>query len=70
MNDNEILLIQPLIADAVDSQLPIGCNISEDEFEEVCAKVYATYIGCIFIDEPDIWDFVDKELTKRGYKEE
>lgn len=65
LNDNGILVIQPIIANEVDSQLEN--SIPEEEFEEVCAVVFDLYLSCY--EEPDIWDLVDEELTRRGYKE-
>lgn len=65
LNDNGIMAMQPVIANEVNAQLEV--SISEEEFEEVCAKVYDIYLDCI--EEPDIWYLVDEELTKRGYKE-
>jgi hypothetical protein len=64
LNDNGILVMQPVIASEVNAQLEI--DISEDAFENVCAKIYETYLDCI--DEPDIWYLVDEELTNRRYK--
>ena len=63
--ENGIRVMQPVIANEVNAQLEI--DISEDEFEEICAKVYKIYLDCI--EEPDIWYLVDEELTERGYKE-
>lgn len=65
LNDNGIKVMQPVIANEVNAQLEV--NISEDEFEEICAKIYDIYLDCI--EEPDIWYLVDEELTERGYKE-
>ena len=65
LNDNGIMAIQPVIANEVSAQLEV--DIADDEFEEICEKVCAIYLDCI--KEPDIWDLVDEELTKRGFKE-
>lgn len=65
LNDNGILVMQPVIANEVDAQLM--ADIPEDEFEEICAKVFDMYLGSI--DEPDMWYLVDEILTERGYKE-
>ena len=65
LNDNGIMVIQPVIANEVNSQLEVV--ISDNEFEEICEKIYNIYLDCI--EEPDIWYLVDEELTKRGYKE-
>lgn len=65
LNDNGILVMQPVIANQVDAQLEH--DIPEEEFEDICASVYETYLGCF--EEPDTWQLVDEELTKRGYKE-
>jgi len=64
LNDNGILVIQPVIASEVNAQLAV--DISEDEFEKICAKVFDMYLGSI--DEPDMWYLVDEILTERGYK--
>ena len=65
LKDNDIKAIQPVIANELDAQLEV--NISEDEFEEICEKIYGIYLDCV--EEPDVWCLVDEELTKRGYKE-
>lgn len=65
LNDNGIMVIQPVIANEVNSQLEEV--ISDNEFEEICEKIYNIYLDCI--EEPDIWYLVDEELTNRGYKE-
>ena len=64
LNDNGIYVIQPVIASELDAQLEH--SIPEEEFEEICKSVFDTYLECL--DEPDIWQLVDEELTKRGYK--
>lgn len=64
LNDNGILVMQPVIANEVDAQLM--ADIPENEFEEICAKVFDMYLGSI--DEPDVWYLVDEILTERGYK--
>lgn len=64
LNDNGILVMQPVIASEVSAQLMV--DIPEDEFEEICAKVFDMYLGSI--DEPDMWYLVDEILTERGYK--
>lgn len=65
LNANGIDAIQPIIASEVSAQL--DKDISDEEFESVCRTVYGFYLGCF--EEPDIWDLVDNELVKRGYKE-
>lgn len=65
LNDNGIYVMQPVIANTVDSQLEH--SIPEEEFEDICKCVENTYLDCL--DEPDIWQLVDEELTKRGYKD-
>ena len=64
LNNNGIMVIQPVIANEVSAQLQV--DISEDEFEEICAIVYEIYLDCI--EKPDVWYLVDEELTKRGLK--
>lgn len=64
LNDNGILVMQPVIAYEVDAQLET--DIPEEEFEEICEIVYDEYLSCF--EEPDIWELVDEELTARGYK--
>lgn len=65
LNDNGIYVMQPVIANEVSAQLQT--DISEEEFEEICASVYSDYLSCY--QETDIWYLVDEELTNRGYKE-
>lgn len=62
LNDNGIMVVQPVIAGDVESQLVR--DIPDDEFEDICKKVYEAYLDCD--EEPDIWWLVDEELTKRG----
>ena len=64
LNDNGIYVMQPVIASELDAQLEH--SIPEEEFEEICASVEDAYLSCF--EEPDIWELVDEELTKRGYK--
>lgn len=64
LNDNEILVMQPVIASEISSQLEK--DISEDEFEAVCRDVFSLYLSAY--EEPDIWQLVDEELKNRGYK--
>lgn len=66
LNDNGILVIQPVIASELDAQLEH--SISEEEFEDICASVEDVYLDICCDKEPDIGDLVDAELTKRGYK--
>ena len=68
MNDNGILLMQPIIADTVDTLLPIGCNISEEEYEEICEAIFDEYLNNADNPDLDVWYLVDEELTKRGYR--
>ena len=68
LNDNGIMVIQPVIANEVDAQLVHG--ITEDEFEDICKSVYRTYLGCIADPDIDTWYLVDEELTNRGLKGE
>ena len=65
MNDNGILVMQPVIANELDAQLETG--IADEEFENICETVYEQYLDSI--EEPDIWWLVNDELIKRGYKE-
>ena len=64
LNDNGIRVMQPVIASEVDAQLEH--SIPEEEFEDICVSVEDLYLSCF--EEPDIWELVDEELTKRGYK--
>lgn len=66
LNDNNIKVMQPVIANEVNAQ--IETDITEKEFEEVCAKIYDTYLDCVADPDLDIWYLVDEELTNRGYK--
>lgn len=65
LNDNGILVMQPVIASEVYSQLEV--DIADDEFEEICAEVFNMYLSVF--EEPDIWYLVDEVLIGRGYKE-
>lgn len=64
LNNNGILLMQPIIADAVDSMIPIGYNMSEEEYENICEKIFNDYINSL--DEPDIWELIRDEFLRRG----
>lgn len=64
LNDNGILVMQPVIANEVSAQLEV--NISDEEFETICDRVFKQYLSCF--EEPDIWELVDEYLTKYGYK--
>lgn len=65
LNDNDILVMQPVIASEVNSQLE--ADITENEFEEICTKVFDAYLSSV--NEPDIWYLVDEVLVEGGYKE-
>ena len=69
MNDNGILLMQPLVADAVDTLIPINCNISEDEYENICDCIFNECLGAVCDGEEDIWEVTKREMIKRGYIE-
>ena len=64
LNDNGILVMQPVIASELDAQLEH--SIPEEEFEEICDRIFKQYLSCF--EEPDIWELVDEYLTKYGYK--
>lgn len=64
LNNNGIMVIQPVIANEVNSQLM--ASVSDIEFEEICEAIYDIYIDCV--PESDVYSLVDKELTKRGLK--
>lgn len=64
LNDNDILVIQPVIANEVECQLQN--DIPEDEFENICEQIYKELLDCI--EEPYLWQMVNDELVKRGYK--
>lgn len=64
LNDNDIKVMQPVIANEVNSQLEE--SVSDIEFENICQTIYDIYLDCV--EEPDIWCLVDEELIKRGYK--
>lgn len=66
LNDNGILVMQPVIASEVNSQLEY--SVSEEEFEDICKCVEDAYLSAY--EEPDIWELVDEELIRRGYKED
>lgn len=65
LNDNDVKVMQPVIANEVNAQLEK--DITDEEFENVCQKVYDIYLDCI--EEPDIWYLVNDELVAAGYKE-
>lgn len=65
LNDNGIDAIQPIIASEVNAQLEK--DISDEEFEVVCHKIYGKYLDCD--EEPNIWDLVDEELSIRKFKD-
>ena len=65
LNDNGICAIQPVIAIEVYAQLEK--DIADEEFEDVCHKIYETYLDCI--NNIDMWDMVNEELIARGYKD-
>lgn len=65
LNDNDIKVIQPVIASEVENQLEV--DIPDDEFEEICESVFDRYLSSFR--EPDIWELVDQELKLREYKE-
>ena len=65
LNDNDIKVMQPVIANEVNAQLEK--DITDEEFENVCHEIYGIYLDCI--EEPDIWYLVNDELVERGYKE-
>lgn len=65
LNENNIKVMQPVIANEVNAQLET--DITDEEFENICEVIYEDYLDCI--EEPDIWYLVNDELTKRGYKE-
>lgn len=67
MNDNGILLMQAIIADGVDSQLPLECDISEEKYEGICETIYQTFLENL-LDPVDFWDLIDEELKKQGLK--
>lgn len=66
LNDNRILVMQPVIAIELEAQLET--EITDDEYENICETVYEQYLDSI--EEPDIWWLVNDELVKRGYREE
>lgn len=67
LNDNGIMVVQPMIASEVKAQT--YRDISEEEFEKICANIYNIYLDDAINSDLDIWYLVDEELTKRGYKE-
>ena len=64
LNNNGILLMQPIIANAVDSMIPIDYNMSEEEYENICEKIFNDYLDSS--DEPDIWELIRDEFLRRG----
>lgn len=68
LNDNGILLMQPVIADTVDTLLPIGWTGTEEYYEELCEKSFDAYLA--YGDERDHWDIVKEVLEEEFNKEE
>lgn len=68
INDNGILLMQPVIADTVDTLLPIGWKGSDEEYERLCEKCFDAYLA--YGDERDHWDIVKEVLEEEFNKEE
>lgn len=64
LNDNDILVMQVVIANEVDNMTPIGFNLSDDEFEQVCEIVYANYINNCMDTDIDIRILIKKELDR------
>lgn len=64
LNENNIFVMQPVIASEVSNQLE--SDISDEEFEEMCDEIYEAYLYCD--KEPDIWNLVHNELVRREYK--
>lgn len=67
LNDNGIYVIQPVIASELSAQLEH--SVSEEEFEKICKCVEDIYLDICCDNEPNIWQLVNDELVKRGYKE-
>lgn len=65
LNENNIKVMQPVIANEVNAQLET--DITDEEFENVCEVIYEDYLDCT--GEPDIWYLVHDELVAAGYKE-
>ena len=65
LNNNGILVMQPVVASELDAQLET--EITDEEYENICETVYEQYLDSI--EEPDIWWLVNDELVKRSYKE-
>ena len=67
LNNHGIMVMQPVIANAVDAQLEH--SIDDNLFEEICDAVFNAYLENAFDPDLDIWYLVDNELTNRGLKE-
>lgn len=61
LNDNDILAIQPIIADYVSTQLET--DVDDDEFETICQEIFNQYLDCD--EEPDLWLLVAEYLTNK-----
>lgn len=69
LNNNGILLMQPLVADCVDTLLPIGWDGSEDDYEKLCEKCFNSYLEAGATNpDIDVWDVVKNVLD--GHFEE
>ena len=68
LNDNGILLMQPVIADCVDTLLPIGWDGSEEDYERLCEKCFDAYLE-IGDDDRDQWDVV-KEILEAEFNKD
>lgn len=69
LNNNGILLMQPLVADCVDTLLPIGWDGSGVDYEKLCEKCFNTYLEAVATNpDIDVWDVVKNVLD--GHFEE
>lgn len=64
LNDNGIMVMQPVIANEVSAQLQE--SVTDEAFEKICTNVMNKYLECD--EEPRIWDLVDEELKEWGLK--
>ena len=63
LSDNNIRVIQPVIAYEVGAQLYGG--ITDEEFEIVCERIYRYYLDGL---ESNIQELVSEVLYSMGYK--
>ena len=67
LNENNIAVMQPVIASEVSSQLAV--QVSDEKFDEICEEAYNKYLDNCDNPDLDIWYVVDEVLCKHNLKE-